>query len=173
MQTILAGAIVIACTIGMVLFLFFRNRNNVQRKKKAIIDAFTEKAAGLGASFSSQEMLKDTVIGLDHLHQRLLVFDHLKTQSLVSIHLADVQKCVLTKEFQHVNYGSEKKSEMEKTLQSVVLKFSFKNSPDHFTLSFYDSMLYSIYEMAEMEEKAKKWEALLSQLIVEPLTVLK
>lgn len=165
MQTIITGAIVIACTIGMVLFLSYLNKKNIQKRNKAVFKTFSERGAGLGVSFSSQEMLKDTIIGLDRLHQRLLIFDHLKTQSVTSILLSEVRQCVLTKEYQQINFGSEKQSDLEKTLRSIVLKFSFKNRPDQVELSFYDSMHYSIYEMAGMELKARKWETLLCKLM--------
>ena len=165
MQTIITGAIVIACTIGMVLFLFYINKKSIQKRNKAVFKTFSEKGAGMGVSFSSQEMLKDTIIGLDRLHQRLLIFDHLKTQSVTSLLLSEVKECVLTKEYQHINFGSEKQSDLEKTLRAIVLKFSFKNKPDHFELSFYDNMHYSIYEMTGMEQKARRWESLLCKLM--------
>lgn len=165
MQTIITGAIVIAGTIFIVLFLFFMNRRNIRKRNKTFFRAFTEAGTSRGISFSSQEMLHDRIIGLDRQHQRLLVFDYIRTELVTIIKLPDVKDCILTREYQHINFGNDKKAEMEKSMRFILLTFSFKNKPEQFTLSFYDSIRHSVYEMQELEQKARKWETLLSKLI--------
>lgn len=169
MSTIITGAIVIAGTIGIVWFLIFINNRNNKRRNKTLINVFNEAGAGQGLTFSSQEVLRDKIIGLDGQHLRLLVFDFLHTDAVTSIKLSEVKECALQKEYQNVNFGNEKNADMEKTLRTIAIMFSFKNRPELFSLSFYDSMLYSIYEIAELEAKAKAWEILLSKLILKDI----
>jgi uncharacterized membrane protein len=46
----------------------------------------------------------------------------------------------------------------------IYLKFTFKNSAQPISVSFYDSNVNSIYEMSELEAKAKTWETVLSKM---------
>jgi hypothetical protein len=166
MSTILTGVILIAGTIGFVLLLVFINKRNKKREDKALINAVNEAGVEKGYSFSSQELLKDKIIGLDGVNQRLLIFDSKNTNHVTNIQLADVKECSLKKEYESINYGNDKKADMEQQLRTIAIRFSFKNRSGFFSLSFYDSMLHSVYEMAELEAKAKHWEMLLSKLIL-------
>jgi hypothetical protein len=65
-----------------------------------------------------------------------------------------------------VNIGTEKKNKMEKHLKSMVIRFDFMNDVEPVSVSFYDSGLNSVYEMEELEAKAKHWVSLLSKMIV-------
>lgn len=166
MSTILTGAILIAGTIGIVLLLLFINKRNTKKRTKALLNAANEAGAGEGLNFSSQEILKDKIIGLDGVNQRLLIFDFQNTNQVTNIQLADVKECSIKKEYESINFGNNKKADIEQQLRTIAIKFSFRHKTGFFSLSFYDSMLHSVYEIAELEAKAKHWETILSKLIL-------
>lgn len=165
MSTILTGAIVIAATAGFIMFFIYVNKKNSIKRDKELMYAFDEARAGEGLSFSNHEVLRDKIIGLDGVHKKVMVFDFLNAYTITSIKLADVKECVLKKEYLDINFGNGKNSDMEKTLCRIAIKFSFKNNAESVSISFYDNTLYSIYEKRELEDKAKKWEKLLSNLM--------
>lgn len=166
MSTILTGIILIAVTAGIILFLAALNKKKTERRNRELINVASKAGASLGLSFSSMEIFKDKIIGLDGVKRQLLILDFLNDNTVISIRLADIKECSLKKEYEQVNFGNEKKTDMEQRLNKICLRFSFRNRPDHFFLSFYDSMLHSVYEIAELEAKAKHWELLLSKLML-------
>ena len=64
-----------------------------------------------------------------------------------------------------LNIGTDRKSKVENYLTSIVIQFQFIHSAAPLGISFYDSACNSIYEMAELEAKAKDWVAVLSKMI--------
>jgi hypothetical protein len=166
MSTIITAAIIIAGTIGIFLVFIVHNNKRAKKRNRALLQAFNQAGAGLQLSFSSQEFLKDKIIGLDGVHRKLLVFDTRQTQPAECISLGEVKACVLKKDYVRINHGNGNNTDFEQVLQSIALQFSFKKREAVFLLPFYESSVHSIYERAELEEKAGYWETLLSKLLV-------
>ena len=85
--------------------------------------------------------------------------------------MAEVKNCTVEKKYDSIVIGTEKKPKIEPHLRSIDLKFAFKNNAEPVSVSFYDSNVNSIYEMAELEAKAKTWEAVLSKMIFKEIKV--
>jgi hypothetical protein len=83
--------------------------------------------------------------------------------------MKEVNNCTVNKEFDSIDMGTDKKAKMEKHLRCIDLKFGFKRNAQPILISFYDSSVNSIYEMGELEAKAKEWETVLSKMIVKEL----
>lgn len=165
MSTIITGAIVIAAGATIFLLFVFINKKNAGRQIKALLNNINLAAATQGLTLSSQEVLKNKIISLDGQHKKLLILDFGDTETMVTINLADVKDCKLTREYEQVDFGSGKRSDIEHQLRSIGIMFSFKKRTGLFPLTFYDSKINSIYEMADLEKKAKDWEVLLSKLL--------
>lgn len=166
MSTIITAAIIIAGTIGIFLLFIAVDRKRTKKRDRALLQAFNLAGADLGLNFSSQEFLKEKIIGLDGLHRKLLIFDTLQTQPAECITLAEVKSCTLKKSYVRINHGNENNADFEQVLQSIALQFSFKRKDDVLLLPFYESTVHSIYERSELEAKAGYWETLLSKLLM-------
>ncbi|HEY6977804.1 MAG TPA: hypothetical protein VH396_16005 [Chitinophagaceae bacterium] len=165
MSTLLVAAIVIASIILFCLIFIYINKKNESKQKEKFLNLFKEAGFKYDLSFSRQEVLRNKIIGLDSLKRTLLVFEFAPVESVICINMAEIKNCTVAREYENVNIGTEKKSKIEKDLRSIVIQLDFINSVDPVSVSFYDSGLNSVYEMTELESKAKQWVSVLSKMI--------
>ena len=171
MSTLLISAMIIAGTIAIFVFIIAVNKKSNRKRTKTLIDTFSLAGAVRGLNFSSQEVLRNKIIGLDGLQQQLLVFDFSETHIFISLPLTEVKDCIVKKEFDTVDYGNAKNPSTEQELRFVSIQFTFKKRSDNFSLTFYDSKINSIYEMKELEAKARDWQLLLTKMIAKDVEV--
>ena len=165
MSTLSIALIIVIATVCIPLIFILINRKNRKKKNKAFLNTFMEEASKQGLSFSSQEILRSKIIGLDSVKQTLLVFDFNNDGNMRCINMPEVKSCSVEKNHDSIVIGTEKQAKTESHLRSIDLKFIFKNGADPVSVSFYDSSINSIYEMAELESKAKTWEVLISKML--------
>lgn len=166
MTTLFVAAILIASTILISLFFIHINKKSERKRNEKLLHLFHEAGSKHGLSFSSQEVLRNKIIGLDGLKRTLLIFEFANIESIICINMADIKNCTVTKEYESVNLGTEKKNRMEKHLTSIGIQFHFTNRAEPVSVSFFDNGFNSVYETAELEAKAKDWVAILSKMIV-------
>jgi hypothetical protein len=171
MSTFITGALVVAGTIIFITLLIAINKKSKRKQTRALLNSFNHAGAIRGLSFSSQEILSNYVIGLDGLHRHLLVLYHGGTAVYTSLPLADIKNCIINKTSEPVDYGSEKKPHVEQELRSITLQFSFNKKMEDFFVEFYNSRINSIYELKELELKAKDWQLLLSKMLQKEMEV--
>ena len=53
--------------------------------------------------------------------------------------MAEVKNCTAEKKYDSIVIGAERKAKLEPHLRSIDLKFTFKNSAEPISVSFYDS----------------------------------
>jgi hypothetical protein len=165
MSTTITALIIIICTIGIpLIFILIHKKKNNQRNK-TLLNLFSQEGARQGLSFSIQELFRNKIIGLDSTKQTVMVFEFANTNNIICIPMADVKNCTIEKKYDSIVIGTEKKPKIEPHLRSIDLEFSFKNRSAPRSVSFFDSSVNSIYEMSELESKAKTWEAMLSGMI--------
>jgi hypothetical protein len=171
MSTLSIALIVVIATICIPLIFILIHKKSRKKKDKALLNRFIEEGSKLGLSFSSQEMLRSKIIGLDGATQTMLVFDFNNDENIRCINMSEVKTCSIEKSHDSIVIGMEKQAKPESHLRSIDLKFTFKNEVDPISVSFYDSNVNSIYEMAELESKAKAWEVLLSKMLFKELKI--
>ena len=74
---------IIAGTIAIFVFIIAVNKKSNRKRTKTLIDTFSLAGAVRGLNFSSQEVLRNKIIGLDGLQQQLLVFDFSETHIFI------------------------------------------------------------------------------------------
>ena len=171
MSTLSIALVIVIATICIPLIFILINKKTRKKKDKALLNFFTEEGSKLGLSFSNQEILRSKMIGLDDAKQTLLVFDFNNDSNIRCINMSEVKTCSIEKNHDSIIIGAEKQAKAESHLRSIDLKFVFKNGADSISVSFYHSNINNIYEMAELESKAKTWEALLSKMLFKELKV--
>ncbi|MGN6164304.1 MAG: hypothetical protein ACTHOF_07175 [Flavisolibacter sp.] len=166
MSTIIVAFIVIAVVIAICYFLIYTTKRHAQKKTGKLLSISSQTGSKYNLSFSSQEILKNRIIGLDGISRKLLVIEHDTAENDYSIiDLQDVKSCSVKKKYITVNMGDEKSKRMEEFLSTIVLQFNFKNGKEPFVLPFYESISNHVYEMKELEDKAKDWEAMLQKML--------
>jgi len=165
MSTIIVAAILIISTILIFLIFIYINKKNERDRNETFLTLFSKAGTKYGLSFSSQQILRNKIIGLDGLQNKLLMYQF-ENNNIICIDLAKVKSCTVTKEYDSVNMGTEKKSKIEKQLRSININFDFKSSLQPVAIPFYDSNINSIYEMAPLNAKAEDWQILLSKLLL-------
>ena len=169
MSTIIIAAILVISTIVLSMIFVFLSRKNARKRNKILLKLHSNAGSEHGLSFSSQEILRNKIIGLDGLNQTLLIFEFKNAHNIICINMAEVKNCIVEKKYDSILIGNERKAKIEPHLRSIDIKFCFKNSQEPISVSFYDSSVNSIYEMAELETKAKTWETALSVMISKEL----
>ena len=171
MSTIIIAAILVISTIGIFAIFVSIGKKNIRNQNKTLLKRLSKSRSEHGLSFSSQEILKNKIIGLDGLNQTLLIFEFENANDVICINMQEVKNCTVEKKYDSIVIGNERKAKLEPHLRSMGIKFSFKNSREPISVSIYDSSINSIYEMQELEAKAKNWEKTLSGMILQELEV--
>lgn len=171
MSTLMIGAMIIAGTIGIFLLFIAVSNKSAKERNKALLNRFHQSGAEHGLSFSSQEVLNNSMIGLDGVQQKLLVLDFSTGYTISCIALADVKDCTVKKEYENVDFGNSKKPDIELQIRFTGIEFSFIKRTGTFFLPFYDNRNNSVYERKDLETKAKEWQLILSQLLLKDAAV--
>jgi hypothetical protein len=165
MSTLLVAIILVVSIIALVWIFIKIDTKRRRKKDQAYINNFNSIATQNDIVITKHEIFRNKIIGIDNLKKMLLVFEFENSNNPILINLADTNTCMLVKEYGHLNAGNEKKPRMERYLQSIDLKFSIKSKPESISISFYENHVNNIYEIVDLEVRAKDWEAILSQII--------
>lgn len=171
MYTIIIAAIFVISTIGIFTIFASISKKNARKNKKMLLKRLSISGSEHGLAFSSQEILKNKIIGLDGLNQTLLILEFENADNIICIKMQEVKNCTVEKKYDSIVIGNERKAKPEPHLRSISIDFSFKNSREPISVSIYDSCINSIYEMQELEAKARNWEKTLSGMISGELEV--
>lgn len=167
MSTIIVAAILVGIIlVAGVLFV----RLDKKQKRKAM-NQLHQRFSRLGTEndlrFSSQESFNDFLLGLDGVHRKLLVLKNLDETVFHSfiVDLNEVKSCSVRKSYGTINGGELKTKKLEQYLEKIVLRFEFINGNPPKEVPFYRHVDNHIYEVGELEQKAKDWEVMLSKML--------
>ena len=164
MSTILVGALLlsaIALTSGTLVAI---SNQHTKKRKQKLLTAFSTTGTENGLSFTAQEVLKNKIIGIDGINRKMAVVaekENLFQKKIISLH--EVKECSLQRNYLHIpasSGGSE-----EKFLRNISLLFVFKDveKPQE-EIVFYDQVHNHVFEIQELEQKAKEWRDLILKL---------
>ena len=166
MPALIAAAIMAGAIIAICLLLVRIEQKQKRKAMNRILSRvnFLESKYNLG--FSSQEILKHCVIGMDGLRRKILVInsDENTSPSFVLIDLNEVKCCSVRKQYGTTQGGALKQKPLEQYLQSMALHFELKNDKPPVDVLLYDYRRNDVSEIRELEEKAKRWETLISKM---------
>ena len=166
MSTIIVAAFIISVIISICLILV--SINNKQRRKTSteLLTHFSKLGTENNLSFSSQEILENWIIGLDGIQRKLLILKKIGKEEYDSIllDLNEVKNCTKRNIYTRVNIGTNKKEKFENHLDKIVLDFDFIDNRQPVQILFFKPVSNHIFAMLELEQKAKKWETILSQI---------
>ena len=166
MSTIYTALILVAIIIALVGILASLSRREKRKKTIELLDQFRRIGIAKNLSFSSQEVLENSVIGLDGIKRKLLIVEKSKDGRFNFLHvdLNQLKNCTAKRFYRSVNMGTGKREEYEKHLDKIVLHIELFNG-EPADLVFFDPLRDPTTRMHELEEKAAKWEGVLSKLV--------
>ena len=144
MSTIIVSAILITITIAVPLVFISISKRNIKKRNEKHLKLFSLAGLNHDLSFSKYEILKTKIIGLDNLHQSLLIYE-IKDANVIRINMKEVNSCLVNKEYDNIDMGTDKKAKVERHLRCIDLKFGFQGGTSPISISFYNSSVNSIY----------------------------
>jgi len=167
MSTIIVAAILISVIVSISLFLVSINNKHRQKKTTELLNHFSKLGTENNLSFSSQEILENCIIGLDGIQRKLLILKQIDEDNYDSLllDLNEVKSCSKKKIYRSVNIGTTKREKFDNHLDKIVLAFEFTDNRQPIHILFFESIANHIFTMSELEQKAKKWEVILSKMV--------
>lgn len=165
MSTILLATLLIAITAGIPIILITLSNRKKRREKSSLMAKFHEEGSKRGLSFSSTEQLSGILFGFDGLRQSILAYEYENEKNFHHIDLSTVSKCTVKKEIETIHNGEGSKSSREQHLRNIELCFEFTGRRDPYSICYYHSNHNSIYEIVELEQKAKYWESFIGKMV--------
>ena len=166
MSTILIAAILVTGIAAITITLVAINNKHQKKSRGRLLHRFSEVGSDNNLSFTSQEILNGGIIGLDGLNRKLVILEKNNDEFNWSvINLEDIKSCTVKKIFQATPIGALKRKTIEEHLEKIVLHLEMKNEKASIEIPFFVFSENHIYQLAEMEQKAKHWEAILSKFI--------
>jgi hypothetical protein len=169
----MVAGILIALITGLVLLLYLVSNKQKQKSMKQLSYQLSRIGSEYNLSFASQEVLKDYVFGLDAMKRKILFIHRLQNGVYHDevIVLDEIKTCTVKKVYGSIERGTLKNKKLDQHLIKIVLHFEFNNNKEAVELCFYDDRQNSVYQISEMEQKARHWQAILSKLITNAKSV--
>ena len=159
---LLVGGAVLVCYV----FLSIEKRR-ISRKKNQVLKKFSELGSKYSLSFTGQEILRQSVIGLDGMNRKLLVFqDHgneLFTHTLIN--LDEVRSCKMEVQEIVLDMGGAYELYQDKKISRISLCFHFNFPKDPVAVCFYDEEVNDEREEDDLADKARDWEVILTKML--------
>ncbi len=123
--------------------------------------------------FSNHDELGTNAIAMDTTKRRLYYLQKVaKLTSCLVIDLRNVNSCSITKQYSSIDVDDLKTKKLHHFLKSIFLNFRFKNRTDVVSLPLYDASKNRQGDLSQLEEKAQKWQVMVSKLLHNPINVI-
>ena len=168
--------VTIVCILLIALMTFATSLRLIsfisKRKKVKLCSRLSKEGANNGLIFCSQELLANTVIGVDGIHRKILVVErkaHHYHSTVIS--LEEVHHCqVFSTEglLRRKNFKT-----LSEHLKSVVLelRFEFNNSHETASIIFAKGLNTSKRELELLHAKAEFWSVMFSKMLTNHISV--
>lgn len=166
MSTLLVASILVALVAAVCFMLVHLDNKQKRKAMNHLLDQFSQAGSLLQFTFSSQEILKDAILGLDGARRKLVVVKRSSENvyNTLVIDLFAVNRCSVKKQYGTINSGELKTRKPEQYLEEIVLHFEVAGK-EPVEIVFYKHFDNHLTEIAELEAKAKQWETILSKMI--------
>lgn len=160
MTTIFAVLLAIAVAIAASLILILIHNLRRQKKTERLLSGFDDAAAEFNLSIAKQEVLRNGVIGLDDVNNKLLFLELTgNKQDGYLIDLDEIKSCTVKKTFGTFKNG---RTSIDAYVNTIALQLNYKNGAKPLVLSFYVKATDPVFEMRKRAEQAIEWQTLLS-----------
>ncbi len=167
MSTIAFSLIIVLFVVFLFIGFIYINNKEKRRTAGLLLSQLSKSGIENNLSFSSQELLNGSMLGLDAIKMKLLILqpDGEDAYGWNIIDLEMVKHCVVKKIYEPFYEGNSREKRNENYLDKIVLHFEFSDNSASKEVDFYRHITNNIYEMQHLEQKAKKWELILMQMM--------
>ena len=167
MSTLIVALLLVGAITGICLLLLSIAKHQKDKKMNHLLNHFSELGTRYQLSFSSQEVLHGSLIGLDGKNRKLLVLTltehhHLKN---TLIDLNETRDCTVKKYYGHISPGDLKNARLETYLEKLTLHFEFSTGREAEEVVFYHHFNHHVYQLQELEQKATHWKEILTKML--------
>ncbi|HEV8082020.1 MAG TPA: hypothetical protein VGP55_02405 [Chitinophagaceae bacterium] len=171
MLTIISAAIIVSSVILIFKGLIFLH-NREEKKTSAALNAYyNEVATKHSLTVLNPEIIKDAILGLNEICDKLLVVKSVETGKYKwhIIDLYNVKSCTVIKDCKSSYSNNPKEKTTERFVDQIYLQFEFIDEEENVEINFYTHILNHISDMPQSEQKARKWEEVISKIIKKKL----
>jgi hypothetical protein len=160
--SILVGAVIVIC--GLLISVADKQK---VKKRNQLLNRFSELGTIHNLSFSSQEVLNNSIIGLDGINRKILVLSQIDNSLFDDqvVDLNEVKNCTVKKYHVNIEADDAKNKRMEAYLEKLVLHFEFYTENEPVEVVFYNHIHHNIYHLADIEQKADYWRQILTKML--------
>jgi len=161
-------ASILVLTISIIItFLVIMHNNQLKARKNSILSFYKNAGIVHNLSFTDEEVLQDKVLGLDVSKRKLLIAEEQAEEyNTRVIDLREIAACTVKKIYGAINSHEYKRNKTEDYLKSIALEFEFTTGGAPMAVHFYRNTTNTVYEIRELEGRAKNWAKMLSNLTV-------
>ena len=164
MSTLLVAAIIVGSLAAICFVLVSIHNKHKREAMNNMLKHFSQLAMENNLNFSSQEVLKNSILGLDGISRKIIVVSKEEDfYTSLLIDLTEVKNCTVKKIYGTIKVGDLKSNKLEQYLEKIILHFDLIDKPA-VEIVFYKNIHNHIYDLQELEQKAKHWEAILSKM---------
>lgn len=162
-------ALILLSFVFVVSFLFvWTSKRQAKKRTSQLLHRFSTLGTENNLSFSSQEIFRSKVIGVDGVQRKILVLEHLENNAFdwYFIDLKEVQSCKITTQYATPPVPTAASGNLNETVAFIGLEFRHRQSGHVVSLPFYQHLGNSVYELSALKAKAKDWESMLSKMLI-------
>ena len=149
------------CAIILTVVAFYKNRKNARLKK--LLLQFSQLGSDNNLSFTSQEILHNSVIGLDGLNRKIVFLQETNgIYQWLIIDLNTVNHCSL--KFSYRGFRSGRKKNSGVYFEKLLLQFE-SNDNQLINVPFYMHTGIKLSTRRQLEQKARYWEAVIARMV--------
>ncbi|HEX2606437.1 MAG TPA: hypothetical protein VHK91_03620 [Flavisolibacter sp.] len=166
MSTLLVALLLVGFVTIITIFLVRLEKKGKHQFQQLLLHQFSLAGSAHNLSFSAQEFLHKTIIGIDGAQRQLLILRWTDLQSFTTqlIDLSAIRRCTLKKYLTAYPIDPHKKGPEAYATEQVVLLFE-PSAGSPVALPFYHRFENQEWELPELESKARHWETMLTKLL--------
>jgi hypothetical protein len=136
-----------------------------------LMDRLREEGLKRNLCFSGQDIVNNCVFGLDGVNRKLLVIadTHQRKNDVILVDLTEVKSCSVKKRYGMIKGGDLKRTSLENFLELMVFHFAFIGQRQPIEVVLFNHKTDPVNGLPEWEQKAKRWEMILSKLLHVPV----
>ena len=167
MSDLFIAGILIGIIVSISFLLIYIDKHSKRKRMNHLTNRFSELGSRYQVNFTSQAILKDEILGIDGVQRKLLILNTTDKNEMPHelIDLDELRHCSVKKLYGSINNGDLKNKKLEQYLEKIVLCFEFHMKKPAIEVSFYNHLKNHLFEIPELEQKAKDWESFLSKML--------
>ena len=145
-----------------------------KKRKEDMVRKLCQEGAAHNLIFCSQEILENTVIGIDGIHRKIMILEKTKkTYHCSTISLDEVHDCHLVTQSNIMTMGNNKTVRVNARPSTILaLQFEFNNHSQPASIIFGNGLMNSSRELAFLKAKAESWCVIFSKMLNKPIEVM-